>query len=1380
MSYSPNPEVNATIEALLAIGCPPIPVAPVQDPYKPGCHQVDFSQSYRMKFSKDENGEVKSKKEPCFDEQGKKIDGKTDPLTGTPIKWVDQGVYCPLTTDLKPIPRFFGKNPSYLSKYGTARICTHGKFQEQLPTEQELKEFFCNPNTGVGTLGGHAGVIWLDFDAKNYESQEICDNSVQEFIEKNGLTHSWIEKTGSGGYRIAVRPKEKPTFTNFALTPGGKHIGEALWKGRFTVLAPSIHPNGKRYQRISLGEPIEVESLESIGIYPSKEEVTNKQRDNERKKRKEANPDYGKPTNAAENPWDIRNFAHYFLGWHTKITEDENGDEVEWGYAKCPAHDGTSMRSFRLHLPTGGYKVYCGCDTKEVYKAGLALAKSQGFRPSTIDETALASNKYNEIKKYLENFKEEERTKAGKPKKNQQLNTLDKYEKKVLEVQFKLNSLTYKPDIELNEEFLPQNLYTQLPCLGIVAIKSRKASGKSGAILKPLIWGLKWQKKKIISITPRLVLGGEQCEKFDIVWVDEYSEEHTAVGVCWDSLHKLMHIDWDVVIIDEARAGLKHLVTANTAIKKNRSLILSCFANLINNVTKKGGLVLMCDADLTDIEVDYVKEVAHENTPIFTVINHHKGFGQDIEFQLGKKDIIEQQILDDISQQFEEVALSNDESKYRPFIVVSDSQAELEALEYQLYEQIPQLRAEYDWDNLSKEEKQKIIGISTKTIRIDKKTTETSFGKNFVRKPDEAVQKHKPLILAYSPTMAFGVSIQTFHFTKIYALYTGVLEPCEFRQQLKRYRPDVHVTIWASERNDNYNSVCTSPLPDVIKDTVNKNATDAAEPDIIDFAIQIARQKCNGDVQSFQKVFTELLEENKWDNVHINLWANIQARSNFAKPRCALVLLQELKELENARVTLRMTSNSSFGENVKQQKKEDKFESAKIMHKGFNSDWTQEEARETLNDSNSTWGARLHAEGVLLKEFLPGVELTPEFIFERKLHDVSWLSNQYLYWSLNNPDVAKALDAKKWELHCSKWNVFGTIFLPDLSLKLAKVRLLQDLQIIRLVNTEGDFSDDSPIVKTVINNAFKHKERVKRLFNLSLTEGKTKPIKLIGRLLEKIGLTQKRSRSDGKKRFYMVYGSDCPDRLAVLKAWNEKYAGYGLNDETLERFTPNPELTHQADIYKENADVSVPPQVDTTPAQLTDQTCIYKENANVSVAEPLTETTSNPNTTSDTTSHQTTVFEHLPELTHLPVIYKETPDVSVDENADFSDLIALSDKEIKRLGWSRTKAHQYLKDAFGKRSRQLMSNAELIEFVRSLKSLTGREFYYIGQEFTTTVTAKNDSLWSERRNVIVSTGAAFKEVFCNLADTCWTFVTHEWLKGYNPLSLKLSDLQLVQ
>ncbi len=84
-NYSPNEDVNKTIHALLELGCPPIPVVPKQNPRDKWCHRI----------------------------------GKTP----------DGFQYCPLDKDRNPIPKFTGKNPSFLDRDGSPRICTHGDYR---------------------------------------------------------------------------------------------------------------------------------------------------------------------------------------------------------------------------------------------------------------------------------------------------------------------------------------------------------------------------------------------------------------------------------------------------------------------------------------------------------------------------------------------------------------------------------------------------------------------------------------------------------------------------------------------------------------------------------------------------------------------------------------------------------------------------------------------------------------------------------------------------------------------------------------------------------------------------------------------------------------------------------------------------------------------------------------------------------------------------------------------------------------------------------------------------------------------------------------------------------------------------------------------------
>ncbi|BAY34401.1 hypothetical protein NIES2107_63060 [Nostoc carneum NIES-2107] len=219
---------NATIQWLTENEYPALPVAPLQDPFK-----------YPKK---DKKGNIE------YEE-----DGKT------------------------PKPKFTGKNPSYLDKNNKPHLILHTQYQKRLPTRSELDTWFANPLNGVGTLGGWNNTVWIDFDVKNFDSPQQCDRLVSEWLDNYpALTQTLIERTHSGGWRIGIRVRKMSEFTNFTLSPGGKHVGECLGKGRFTVLSPTISPSGNPYQSINKGKLVEVENLESISLYPTKKQASAK------------------------------------------------------------------------------------------------------------------------------------------------------------------------------------------------------------------------------------------------------------------------------------------------------------------------------------------------------------------------------------------------------------------------------------------------------------------------------------------------------------------------------------------------------------------------------------------------------------------------------------------------------------------------------------------------------------------------------------------------------------------------------------------------------------------------------------------------------------------------------------------------------------------------------------------------------------------------------------------------------------------------------------------------------------------------------------------------------------------------------------------------
>ena len=221
--YSPLPAIEDTILWLLSHGYPPLPIARQQCPY-----------TYpRMVLGKD-----------------------------------GQGSYCPVNQRLEPLELFSGKNPSYFQGQ-QPRLLRHRVYTERLPTAEELKRWFEHPHVGVATLGGWQQTVWVDLDSKRFESQAACRQVGEEWLDFiPALRSGFVERTQSGGWRLAVRCEQLPTFSKLAFSAGGALIGEALGHGVPAVLAPTIGPQGA-YQSVHRADPLWVESLSSISLYPA-------------------------------------------------------------------------------------------------------------------------------------------------------------------------------------------------------------------------------------------------------------------------------------------------------------------------------------------------------------------------------------------------------------------------------------------------------------------------------------------------------------------------------------------------------------------------------------------------------------------------------------------------------------------------------------------------------------------------------------------------------------------------------------------------------------------------------------------------------------------------------------------------------------------------------------------------------------------------------------------------------------------------------------------------------------------------------------------------------------------------------------------------------
>lgn len=80
-----------------------------------------------------------------------------------------------------------------------------------------------------------------------------------------------------------------------------------------------------------------------------------------------------------------------------------------------------------------------------------------------------------------------------------------------------------------------------------------------------------------------------------------------------------------------------------------------------------------------------------------------------------------------------------------------------------------------------------------------------------------------------------------------------------------------------------------------------------------------------------------------------------------------------------------------------------------------------------------------------------------------------------------------------------------------------------------------------------------------------------------------------------------------------------------------------------------------------------------------------------PNVNEDSIAHQPSTIEPT-----LPLEYSDT--------LDFSQIIDQTSIEMKRLEWTQEQGKKYLLETYGKKSRHLLSDHELIEFLNYLKT----------------------------------------------------------------------------
>lgn len=726
--------------------------------------------------------------------------------------------------------------------------------------------------------------------------------------------------------------------------------------------------------------------------------------------------------------------------------------------------------------------------------------------------------------------------------------------KKVGEAQQKLTTLSYQPDIKFNRPYFPSLEEIQaikaLPEMGLFNLIGAKGTGKS-TLIRALKQYYKSKGYNVLSITPRIALGRAQAFEWQINWISDIGADGVdlnfmarntnELGLCFDSIHRLSDRDFEktLVIFDESELGFNHLATSGT-LKDKRSRALKMVETIITESLSNGGLVLLSDADLTDVSVNYIKSFAPADVPIFTIINEAKPKQWDIDFYSGGR----------LAGSLKEELFADIEEGLKP-VVACDNQSEAEALDREIAAKFP----------------------TKKIVRIDRTTTETDAGRKFVENINQSILDEKPDILIHTGSMGTGCSIDGKirdeetgkkyfsdevynHFDKVYGLFFGVVEPSQCRQYLARYRKPVPRVIWVKEAGFRDES-CKSFLPDVIKRNLFKNTDQTLN--IIEMAKELAGE--DADDMAILQTLNAMMnpETGNWDNPHIDLYCQVKARRNYGLSQLAVQLRQELIEESHNLTDYSSDDKGKITARIKEAKQEIKFEKATAIATA--PDITIEQARAIEKKATTTEGERNQAAKAFLKAELPEMEIDSDFIYDWIIKDNRKRLNAVkLFFLVQHPNIAKHLDKKEFR-HRLKQFSNEALFLPDLKLYANQIKVLNDLDFLSYIDPNRKYRGTDEDLIELNQQAYFMRDRIYTTFGLKVTK-KTEPMELLTRLASRLGIEfNKKQIREGNFRLYEftidIEKLQDSTRLAIINSLTIKYAEI-LTEQEIESVTQLP------------------------------------------------------------------------------------------------------------------------------------------------------------------------------------------------------------------------------
>ena len=560
-----------------------------------------------------------------------------------------------------------------------------------------------------------------------------------------------------------------------------------------------------------------------------------------------------------------------------------------------------------------------------------------------------------------------------------------------------------------------------------------------------------------------------------------------------------------LVILDEGEATIQQALEGGT-LGSRQNEALEHFRAVLNTVRDRNGSIVLTEASLTDLSLNFLKEATYDRYPIRLVVNRHQSEPWDVTIGAGS--------VSGFLARHRELQ----EAGYK-VLLTTDSQIYAEAIDL-------------------------LFSAGFKTVRVDALTVEDPAIASFRPDPNAHIAAHQPDLLILTPTVQSGVDITIEHFD-IELHYASHLEARLQNQLLNRYRLPVPREIYCAAFAPSEGGDRGLRPAQILKDWSIKARTTLMRSQVETF---IKDGLETWDDAEPTKKRLEAIEN--WKKAEADspalFWArhaaNFKARQNGSKCQLLKSLIATLESKGH-----HVTNNDGWERDSHERTQ--LSDAKKAVRRGRAADranadttgLTVDKARRILNSNDSLYADRCKAHKVLLMDELPGINLTPEFVLEAVInHNGALKRATTLLFLTHHPEIATYLDRQSFKGQLDK----PFVATWRLSHKRSVVEVLL-LTGIKALMTLDEYQESDEAIVALKVEALKNRLDIKRYLGLNINEEQT-GIHIAGKLLKKLGYKQVVSRHEGARgeqtRIYKAVPLNQAISDDIIKALETKWA----------------------------------------------------------------------------------------------------------------------------------------------------------------------------------------------------------------------------------------------